>query len=255
MDEAQRFVDSRLRQGAPREAVLQELVQRGWHVAQAGALIDSVAGPAPQAPTFAPPGAPGAPGAAIPPMFAQPSAPPTIQPAAQPGAQTFAQPAVQPTIQPAAQPGTPTFPQNGAHPGAPGAPGATPSAGPSRASVGITIAVVLLSINVAATVVTAVWPFLTPLGPRDVVERIPQPVIPYLLIAIPLWVAALVLVLVAGSAAKAQPGSGPRPRRGAAVSLLVIAPVLSAIVLVGGGFLYLALGIMCGEAVSANCGL
>ncbi|MEB4613547.1 hypothetical protein [Leucobacter sp. M11] len=72
-----------------------------------------------------------------------------------------------------------------------------------------------------------------------------------LIILIPLWCVALVLLILS----RRKPPAPPRKLWGWALGAVLAAPLLGTLMLIGTLIFTVALGIMCGEAQSVNCGL
>jgi hypothetical protein len=112
---------------------------------------------------------------------------------------------------------------------------------------------------VVVTIVVFFSVFTAPGGPRGVLAQFTDGGLPiglYLAITVPLWLVSLVTLLLARARWRSELG-GVRPRSslGAWAWFFVIGnPVIAALAAALTFILGLALGIMCGEAVSESCG-
>lgn len=127
---------------------------------------------------------------------------------------------------------------------------------PAPAPAGVVIGMLLNGVILLATVVLMILPFIGVHGPRDVVANAGQSPLPiYFLVSVPLWITALVLFILANRSLTARGARMSSQVKTRAVVLLVSAPVLSGVLVALIGILVVVLGIMCGEAVSATCGM
>jgi hypothetical protein len=102
--------------------------------------------------------------------------------------------------------------------------------------------------------------FRGPGGPRDVLAQFTDGTLPvglWIATTLPLWLISAALIVIHTVLSRRQPKPDRQGRTLAVLSwiLAIGNPILAVVTVVLAGFVALALGIMCGEAVSPDCGM